>query len=186
MFEKAQELAVWLASYQPAGSPGFAGRPPVAATKKERSTHPLDTLYRRRAISNDQYIAGLRLRADWELANIGADAVTDWSRFEMFPNDLPQVDEELVTFRRPAAKITRPVPSGIPARRYDAKDTLAKLRIVTGSFGFVLLVAVCVVGVHLKEISDAIRVHRDFLSLRLKEALSDAAAFYGEMLEGHE
>lgn len=185
-FDKAQQLIALLDRHQPHSWPGYGGRPPVATGRaRKTSAHPLDVLYKRRAIDRESYVAGLRFRSDWELANVSGEGVTDWSRFDQFPPDAEKVVDELA-FRRPAPKPVRRPPSGIPGARYDAKQTLARLRIVTGSFGFAILRGVCVHGLGLTHIADAIKVHRDYLSLRLKEALAEAAAFYGELIDSRD
>jgi len=182
-FEKAKELAALLDRHQPHQRPGFAGRPPVATGKARRrySAHPLDSLYRRRAISKEAYVAGLRFRSDWELADVGGEGVTNYDR--LFPLPKEEIVNELA-FPRPSPKPVRRPPSSIPAHRYDAKLMLAKLRVITGSFGFQLMRGVAVMGIPLQAIATELKLHRDFVSLRLREALEDAAAFYGEIFDG--
>ncbi|HEX6036172.1 MAG TPA: hypothetical protein VFY83_17160 [Anaerolineales bacterium] len=185
-FEKAQLLASLLDHHAPHQRPGFSGRPPVATGKARRnSAHPLDSLYRRHAIDKDSYIAGLRFRTDYEIAQYDGDGTTNWDRFDLYQSDLVDKINEL-GFKRPSPKPVRNPPSSIPVSRFDAKETLGKLRIVTGAFGFQLMRCVCVCGINLQHVSVAIKVHRDYLSLRFREALAEAALFYKEAIDSRE
>jgi len=185
MHEKAELLRTLLDKHKPHQKPGFSGRPPVAGERtpgRRQSSHPLDNLYQRGVIPKSSYIAGLRFRSDWELAHVTGEGTTNWDRFA--PSLIEHVDE--LAFRRPAPKPVRRPPSSLPAARYDARVTLERLRVVCGSFGFQLMRGVCVMGIALSHISDAIGVHRDYVSLRFREALDDAAAFYGAMIDSRD
>lgn len=166
----ARKLQSALDADKPHGSPGYDGRRPIG-----RASHPVDTMKARGSISDQEYLAALRFRTDYDLAfTEGAGGVVDFSRMEMFAVDY---DKELAGRHRSEKRVTR-VPSG-PARLIDSKRDLAMAKVAVGPLGFQILRGVVVMGIPIVAIAKELGIHRDYVSFRMHEALESLIEFYG-------
>jgi hypothetical protein len=141
-----------------------------------RVSHPVDYLYKRGTLSEELYAAALAFRSDYEAASgLSSAPITNWSAFEALAlTD----DPDLRSGRHKASMRITKVPAG-PRPIVDAKATLVQLRWTVGSLGFQILRGVAGLGVPIAAIATLLGVHRDVVSFRFREALHDAAEFYG-------
>jgi hypothetical protein len=147
-------------------------RPPAGT----RVSHPIEFMYKRGTLAEELYRAAQAFKADWECASgLSSAPIVNWEAF--FANAL--TDNPLLQEGRPRSspRVTR-VPNG-PQQIVDARKELARLRWCVGGLGFQILRAVCGLGIPVQAVSQLLGVHRDVVSLRLREGLYDAAQFYG-------
>jgi hypothetical protein len=141
-----------------------------------RAVYAVDYLYKRGTLPEELYIAACAFRADYEAAiGLSSAPITNWGAFEaMALTDNP----DLLGGRHKASQRLTKVPSG-PRPVVDARKTITEVRVVVGSLGFQILRAICGLGVPIAAVAQLIGVHRDIVSFRLREALHDAADYYG-------
>jgi hypothetical protein len=149
-----------------------AYKPPAGV----RVSHPVEFLWKRGVLDPAQYAAANAFRSDYECACGDSSApIVNWAAFEM--NALTDNPLLLGGRHKSAMRVAR-VPSG-PRPIVDARSILLDLRWTLGSLGFQLMRGVCGLGIPLVVISGLIKIDKNHVSLRLREALYDAADFYG-------
>jgi hypothetical protein len=138
-------------------------------------------MHRRGTLQDELYRAAQAFKSDWEcVSGLSSAPIVNWESFAL----QALTDNPLLQDGRPrsAPRVTK-VPNG-PRQIIDVKAELVRLRWCVGSLGFQVLRAICGLGIPVQAVAQLLGVHRDVVSLRLREALFDAAEFYG--LDGSE
>jgi hypothetical protein len=147
-------------------------QPPVGV----RVSHPVEFLWKRGVLDPVQYAAANAFRADYECAVGDSSApIVNWGAFEsMALTDNPDL---LGGRHKSSMRVARP-PAG-PRPIVDARKTLFNLRWSLGHFGFQVMRAVCGLGIPIVVVSREISLDKNIVGHRLREALWDAADYYG-------
>jgi hypothetical protein len=130
------------------------GHEAVAVNRKECSA---DWYFHRGLIEEHHHGAAVRLRRDWEIAQLGRTGAIDPGRI--------RVDGGR------AADMT--------ARQLDAVQALGKAMRAMGKTGSAIAVSVACLGVTLRQVEAAMAWKRGYALIRLQEALDDLAGHYG-------
>jgi hypothetical protein len=147
-------------------------KPPVGV----RISWPVEYLWKRGVLDPAQYSAANAFRADYECAVGESSApIVNWQAFEM--NALTENPDLLGGRHKSSMRVAR-VPSG-PRPIVDARKVMLDLRWSVGSLGFQLLRGVCGLGIPIVVISREIKLDKNITGHRLREALWDAAEYYG-------
>lgn len=129
-------------------------------TPKTAQEGPVDFLYARKIITQDQRDAADRLRRDHELATIGSISSPDLGRTPIGKNGYYM---------------------GLSDGRLDAIQRVNRTAVTLSKVTFHLLDLVCIQGFWLKEAAEKVGYPIDYIGVRFREALDDLRAYHEDM-----
>ena len=166
----AERLRRALDEHKPHGNPGYGGYRPAG----RGAGHPVDRMLARGTISEEEYAAACRFRAEYEAcANRGYGKTVNWDTISLYAVEDTSSGGRVRSERR----------SVLPRNDLDfVVDTIKQIDdvfVVVGPLGFQVLRAVAVMGIPLISVSKHLSVHRDVAAFRFREALECLTDYYG-------
>jgi len=128
-----------------------------AAVALNRKECPIEWYFHRGIVTLDQHAAAMKLRAHWELFQLGKQTALDPSR----------------------VRVDGGQPLGMTDRQLDGVRAVNGSLRAMGLIGSSVVVNVCCVGITLGAVEAAMRWRKGYGAERLREALDDLAVHYG-------
>lgn len=166
----ADVLRKALDAHKPHGvAGGYDGKRPAG----KAPGHPLDRMLARNTISQDEYLACCRFRAEYEAAvSFSSGATVNWDQLDLYA-----VQDDEATGRIRSSKQPK-MPKQDIGHYVDVRGHIDAVYQSVGPLSFQFLRGVAVLGLPLKEIARVLGIHRDIAGFRFREAVETLVDHY--------